>query len=90
MEVSDTPSVLKQFHRTPWKFQRTFKTPLKNLQPFVATIVSAGQSFKTARPADHFGGSSPWRKHRKTTVEQFQFGFSQFQFGFSILLQNLI
>jgi hypothetical protein len=48
MEVSHTPSVLKQFRRTPWKFQRTFKTPLKNLQPFVATIASAGQSFKTA------------------------------------------
>jgi hypothetical protein len=48
MEVSDTPNALKQVRRTAWKFQQTFKTPLKNLQPFVATIVSAGQSFQTA------------------------------------------
>lgn len=48
MEVSDTPSALKQIRRTAWKFQRTFKTPLKNLQPFVTTIVSARQSFQTA------------------------------------------
>lgn len=48
MKVSDTSSALKQLRRTGWKFQRTFKTPVKNLQPFVATIISAGQSFHTA------------------------------------------
>ncbi len=32
MEVSDTPSALKQVRRTAWKFQRTFRTPVKNLQ----------------------------------------------------------
>jgi hypothetical protein len=68
MEVSDTPSVLKQFRRTPWKFQRTFKTPLKNLQPFVATIVSAGQSFKTARITIDQAIFEP--KHWRNTAQQ--------------------
>jgi hypothetical protein len=40
MKVSDTPSALKQIRKTPWKFQQTFKTPLNNLQPFVAAILS--------------------------------------------------
>ena len=40
MKVSDTPSALNQIRKTPWKFQQTFKTPLKNLKPFVATILS--------------------------------------------------
>jgi hypothetical protein len=48
MKVSDTPSALKQIRKTGWKFQRTFVTPVKKLRPFVATIVSAGQSFQTA------------------------------------------
>jgi hypothetical protein len=48
MEISDTPGALKQIRRTAWKFQRTFRTPVKNLKPYVATIVSAGQSFQTA------------------------------------------
>jgi len=39
MNVSDSPSALKQIRKTPWKFQQTFKTPLNNLQPFVATIL---------------------------------------------------
>ena len=41
MYVSDTPSALKQIRKSPWKFQQTFKTPLYNLQPFVAAILSA-------------------------------------------------
>lgn len=41
MNVSDAPSVLKQIRKTPWKFQRTFKTPLNNLRSFVAAILSA-------------------------------------------------
>ena len=48
MKVSDTSSALKQIRRTGWKFQRTFMTPVKKLQPFVTTIVSAGQPFQTA------------------------------------------
>ena len=30
----------KRFRKTPWKFQQTFKTPLKDLPNFVATILS--------------------------------------------------
>jgi len=41
MAVSENPSSLEQFRRTPWQFQQTFQTPLKNLQPFIETILSA-------------------------------------------------
>jgi hypothetical protein len=41
MTLSEDPGSLKRFRRTPWRFQQTFLTPLKNLQPFVAAIVSA-------------------------------------------------
>jgi hypothetical protein len=44
MKVSDTHSALKQIRKTPWKFQQTFKTPLKNLQPFVAAILSTASA----------------------------------------------
>lgn len=41
MTLSKTIGSLKRLRRTPWRFQQTFGTPLKNLGPFVATIVSA-------------------------------------------------
>jgi hypothetical protein len=41
MTVSDAPGTLKRFRRTPWRFQKTFLTPLKDLQAFVASIFSA-------------------------------------------------
>lgn len=41
MKLLSTPGSLKRFRRTPWKFQQTFLTPLKNLEPFVSTIISA-------------------------------------------------
>jgi hypothetical protein len=44
MTLSENPGALKQFRSIPWKFQQTFMTPLKNLQNFVATIVSANPS----------------------------------------------
>jgi hypothetical protein len=34
--------VLEQFRENPWEFQQTFETPLRNLPPFVARIMSAG------------------------------------------------
>jgi hypothetical protein len=40
MNVSDAPSALKQLRKASWKFQQTFQTPLKKLEPFVASIVS--------------------------------------------------
>jgi hypothetical protein len=46
MKISETPGALKQFRRTSWKFQRTFQTPLKNLQTFVPTILSSIQPLK--------------------------------------------
>ena len=41
MNVSDAPSALKQIRKASWKLQQTFKTPLNNLQPYVAAILSA-------------------------------------------------
>jgi hypothetical protein len=46
MTLSETPVALKRFRKTSWKFQRTFKTPLQNLQRFVTTIVSAASPLK--------------------------------------------
>jgi len=40
MILSATPGSLKRLRRIPWRFQQTFLTPLKNLNPFVATILS--------------------------------------------------
>lgn len=41
MQLSDTPSAVKQIRKASWKFQQTFKTPLNNLQPFVGAILLA-------------------------------------------------
>jgi hypothetical protein len=41
MRLSEGPGGVKQFRKKAWKFQTTFETPLKNLQPFVKTIVSS-------------------------------------------------
>lgn len=41
MKVLDSPGALKQLRKASWRFQQTFKTPLKRLDPFVAAIVLA-------------------------------------------------
>src|SRR5262245_2470906 len=41
MKLSESRDLMKRFRRTPWRFQQTFATPLKNLSPFVQTIISA-------------------------------------------------
>jgi hypothetical protein len=40
MTVSENPSSLEQFRRTPPQYQQTFQTPLQNLPSFVQTILS--------------------------------------------------
>jgi len=42
MQVSDAAGAKKQLHTLSWSFQQTFKTPVRTLAPFAATIVSAG------------------------------------------------
>jgi len=42
MKVFDSPGALKQLRKSPWRFQKTFKTPLRRLDPFVAVIVQTG------------------------------------------------
>jgi hypothetical protein len=46
MTLSSTPGSLKRLRKVPWRFQQTFLTPLKNLQPFVATIISAREELQ--------------------------------------------
>jgi len=46
MTLSEAPGALKRFRRTPWRFQKTFETPPKDLQRFVATIFSAHESLQ--------------------------------------------
>jgi hypothetical protein len=41
MKLSEAPGMLKRLRHTPWKFQQTFHTPLKNLPAFAGTIVSS-------------------------------------------------
>src|SRR6185503_5158520 len=48
MTLSPTPGSLKRFRRTPWRFQQTFRTPLKNLLPYVSTIVSSHNPLQAA------------------------------------------
>jgi hypothetical protein len=48
MKLSNASSPLKQLGKTPWKFQRTLRTPVRNLQPFVSTILSSAPALQTA------------------------------------------
>jgi hypothetical protein len=41
MKASRIDGTMKRFGRTPWRFQTTFMTPLKNLDRFVSTILTA-------------------------------------------------
>jgi hypothetical protein len=41
MTLSESSTLLKRFRSNPWKFQQTFATPHRNLEAFVAEVVSA-------------------------------------------------
>jgi hypothetical protein len=40
MELCDDAGAVKKFRKAAWRFQQTFKTPLRNLPPFVNCILS--------------------------------------------------
>src|SRR6266446_3074610 len=46
MTLSAISGSLKRLRKVPWRFQQTFLTPLQNLQPFVATILSAREQIQ--------------------------------------------
>lgn len=48
MNACNTPGALKKFGRTPCRFQATFQTPLKQLDLFVSTILSANETIESA------------------------------------------
>ena len=48
MIASHIPGTIKQFGRTIWRFQQTFGTPLKDLDRFVSTILSADPMIEEA------------------------------------------
>jgi hypothetical protein len=41
MQSSLQYGAIKKFRRTPWRFQQTFRTPLRSLASFTATILGA-------------------------------------------------
>jgi hypothetical protein len=41
MLVSQSDGAMKKFRRTPWRFQQTFVTPLKDLTAFTAAILGS-------------------------------------------------
>ena len=43
VRTSQIPGFLKKFRRTAWPFQQTFLTPLKQVDEFVATILTVGK-----------------------------------------------
>jgi hypothetical protein len=49
MILTHTPGALKRFGRAAWRFQRTFETPLHDLDRFVSTIASAHGHIQEAR-----------------------------------------
>lgn len=49
MKLSRTPGLIKKFRRTPWRFQATFGTPLKNLEAFVSAILADSGEFDKGR-----------------------------------------
>jgi len=48
MTLSATSGSLKHLRKVIWRFQQTFLTPLQNLPPFVATIVSGREQIRSA------------------------------------------
>ena len=48
MTLSAAPGSLKRLRRVSWRFQKTFRTPLQNLEPFVATILSGREQIQSA------------------------------------------
>jgi hypothetical protein len=53
MTLSATSGSLKHLRKVTWRFQHTFLTPLRNLQPFVATIVSAREQIQAGTVTLH-------------------------------------
>ena len=49
MNASITAGAMKKFRRTPWRFQETFQTPLKDLDHFVSTILLSDENIKQAQ-----------------------------------------
>jgi hypothetical protein len=43
MTFASAPGAFKKFKRTPWRFQQTFRTPLKDLDRFVETILATAR-----------------------------------------------
>jgi hypothetical protein len=41
MLVSQSDAAMQKFRRTPWRFQQTFVTPLKDIGAFAAAIVGS-------------------------------------------------
>ena len=47
LKSSIATETLEKFRRSPWEFQQTFETPLKNLDSFVKAILSAVEAVQS-------------------------------------------
>ena len=54
MKLTQTPGALKKFKRTPWRFQQTVKTPLKDLERFVSNICASNPPDSATVTIDEF------------------------------------
>ena len=41
MKLTQEDGAIKKFHRTPWRFEQTFATPLRSLPSFTTTILGS-------------------------------------------------
>jgi hypothetical protein len=41
MRAEHRPGSIKKFQRTPWRFEKTFQTPLRSLESFSAVIIES-------------------------------------------------
>ena len=51
VRISFEPGVTKQFRTTAWKFQQTFRTPLKDLERFTNLVTDGIEELRGARLA---------------------------------------
>ena len=80
MNVCHTPGAIKKMGRTPWRFQTTFQTPLKQLDSFVSTILSANESMAASVIIDGYIFEP---KHLKALID----GKTTLQIGRDITLK---
>ncbi len=63
MHISFEPGITKKFRTKTWKFQQTFRTPLKDLDRFTNAILSSMHEIRGARLAIYTSVFDPKELH---------------------------